>query len=106
MPTRFYAGMTPLRSLLKFGAPFEEVHRWLDAFAGTPEYGMRHRRVRHHAAGIREAVRLFGADVYKPARQHIVSDLNAGSARNPIQSLTEAQSAQSLLNTSVDSVPL
>jgi hypothetical protein len=62
-------------SLLTFGAPFEEVHRWLDEFAGTPEYGMRHRRVRHHAAGIREAVRLFGADADKAARQHIVSDL-------------------------------
>jgi hypothetical protein len=62
-------------SLLKFGVPFEEVHRWLDEFAGTPEYGMRHRRVRHHAAGIREAFRLFGTDADKAARQHIVSDL-------------------------------
>lgn len=43
--------------------------------AGTPEYGMRHRRVRHHEAGIREAVRLFGDAVGKAARQHIVNDL-------------------------------
>lgn len=58
-----------------FGAPFEDLHRWLDEFAGTPEYGMRHRRVRHHAAGIQEAVRLFATDAAKAARQHIISDL-------------------------------
>jgi len=62
-------------SLLLFGAPFEELHRWLDAFAGTPEYGMRHRQARHHATGIREAVRIFGTDAGKAARQHIVTDL-------------------------------
>ncbi len=62
-------------SFLLFGSPFGELHHWLDEFAGTPEYGMRNRRVRHHAAGIREAVRLFGADAGKAARQHIVSDL-------------------------------
>lgn len=62
-------------SFLLFGTPFEELHRWLDEFAGTPEYGMRHRRVRHHAAGIREAVRIFGTDASKAARQHIVSYL-------------------------------
>jgi hypothetical protein len=39
---------------LKFGDPFAEVHRWLDEFQGTPKYGMRHRRVRHHRAGISE----------------------------------------------------
>lgn len=65
-------------SLLLFGAPFEEVHRWLDEFAGTPEYGMRHRRVRHQAAGLQEAIRLFGSDAGKVARQHIISDLKEG----------------------------
>jgi len=60
---------------LLFGDPFEELHRWLDEFASTPEYGMRHRRVRHHLAGIREAVLLFGTEADKAARQHIVSDL-------------------------------
>jgi hypothetical protein len=58
-----------------FGAPFEEVHRWLDEFAGTPRYGMRHRRVRHHEAGIREAICLFGTEAGPVARQHIISDL-------------------------------
>ena len=35
-----------------FGNDFTEVHLWLDAFQGTEKYRMRHRRVRHHLAGI------------------------------------------------------
>ena len=57
------------------GNPFVEVHVWLDAFAGTPEYGMRHRCVRHHEAGIREAIDLFGEEGGKAARLHIIADL-------------------------------
>jgi hypothetical protein len=60
---------------LKFGEPFEEVHRWLDEFQGTPKYGMRHRRVRHHEAGILEDRALFGEKAAEVARQHIVADL-------------------------------
>ena len=62
-------------SIDRFGRPFAEVHRWLDAFSGTEPYRMRHRRVRHHEAGIREAVRLFGTEAGPVARQHIISDL-------------------------------
>ena len=62
-------------SIKLFGKPFEEVHLWLDEFAGTKEFGMRHRRKRHHLAGIEEAVKLFGEDVRPAARQHIISDL-------------------------------
>ena len=62
-------------SIRLFGQPFEEVHRWLDQFQGTPEYGMRHRRVRHHEAGIQEAIRVFGERAGLVARQHIISDL-------------------------------
>jgi hypothetical protein len=62
-------------SMLRFGQPFEEVHRWLDEFQGTPKYGMRHRRVRHHEAGIREAIGLFGGAAGEVARQHIIADL-------------------------------
>jgi hypothetical protein len=58
-----------------FGQAFEEVHRWLDEFQGTPEYGMRHRRVRHHEAGIQEAINLFGETAGQVARQYIISDL-------------------------------
>ena len=60
---------------MRFGQAFEEVHRWLDEFAGKPPYGMRHRRVRHHEAGILEARALFGEKAAEVARQHITSDL-------------------------------
>ena len=46
-----------------------------DEFAGTPEYGFRHRKKRHHQAGIEEAVRLFGESVREAARLHMVMDL-------------------------------
>lgn len=62
-------------SIRLFGKPYEEIHHWLDAFAGTPEYGFRHRRKRHHAEGLREVVRLFGKEAEDVARQHIISDL-------------------------------
>ena len=62
-------------SVALFGAPFAEVHQWLDEFAGTPGDGMRHRRVRHHEASIREAVHLFGEAAGPAARQHIIADL-------------------------------
>ena len=58
-----------------FGKPFGEVHRWLDEFAGSAEYGMRHRRKRHHAAGVQEASKLFGAEAGPVAKQHIIADL-------------------------------
>lgn len=62
-------------SLSLFGAEWEEVHFWLDAFAGKPPYGMRHRRVRHHLAGIEEIRKLFGDDAVAVTIQHIKSDL-------------------------------
>jgi valyl-tRNA synthetase len=51
------------------------VYRWLDEFAFSAKYGMRHRRVRHHDAGIDEAGRLFAKDAVAAARLHIVADL-------------------------------
>lgn len=57
-----------------FGQPYEEVHHWLDEFQGTPEYRMRHRKKRHHEAGIKQAIELFGETAGK-ASQHIISDL-------------------------------
>lgn len=62
-------------SLALFGDPYPALHRWLDEFQGTERYRMRHRRVRHHEAGIREAIRIFGEAAGPVARQHIVSDL-------------------------------
>lgn len=58
-----------------FGKPYEEVHRWLDEFAGSVEHGYRHRKKRHHEEGVREAVRLFGTEAGEAARRHIISDL-------------------------------
>jgi hypothetical protein len=59
----------------KLGQAFPEVHRWLDEFAGSEKYGMRHRSVRHHEEGIQEIVELFGPKAGEAARLHIVSDL-------------------------------
>lgn len=58
-----------------FGKAYEEVHHWLDEFAGTKPYGMRHRRKRHHEQGIARAAALFGEEAARVARQHIISDL-------------------------------
>ena len=62
-------------SIRLFGKSYEAVHRWLDEFAESKECGMRHRRKRHHLAGIEEARTLFGDDAIRVARQHIITDL-------------------------------
>jgi len=62
-------------SVRLFGRPFEQVHRWLDEFAGRPPFGMRHRKLRHHHAGIEEARRRWGDEAAAAARAHIVADL-------------------------------
>ena len=58
-----------------FGNPFEEVHLWLDEFAGRPPLGMKHRKVRHHLAGIEQVRKRWGDQAAAAARQHIISDL-------------------------------
>lgn len=35
-------------SLELFGKEYAEVHQWLDEFAESKEYGMCHRKKRHH----------------------------------------------------------
>jgi hypothetical protein len=62
-------------SLRLFGSPHLDVHLWLDALAGSPECGMRHRRKRHHRAGIEAVRRIFGDEAAEAARRHIISDL-------------------------------
>lgn len=62
-------------SILLFGKPYEEIHRWLDDFAGTPEFKMRHRKKRHHEDGLRQVRELFGEEAVKVAMRHIISDL-------------------------------
>lgn len=62
-------------SIRLFGKPYGQVHEWLDAFAGTKEFGMRHRKKRHHLKGIEEVRTLWGDDAAEAARLHIISDL-------------------------------
>jgi len=62
-------------SVILFEEPFEQVHRWLDEFAGKKPYGMKHRKKRHHLEGIKEIERLYGERAALAARQHIISDL-------------------------------
>ena len=64
-----------MESLTSFGKPFVEVHRWLDEFAGNETFGMRHRKKRHHLAGIEEVRRRLGEEAALAARQHILCDL-------------------------------
>jgi len=64
-----------LESLAHFGNAYPDVHRWLDEYAGCPPHGMRHRRLRHHTAGIVETIRRFGPQAGLAARQHILTDL-------------------------------
>ncbi len=61
------------QSILFFGEPFAEVHRWLDEFAGKTIF--RHRRLRHHEAGIDRIIRMYGEKAGRAARLHIISDL-------------------------------
>ena len=65
----------------RFGKPYAEVHQWLDEFAGQPPYGMRHRKKRHHLAGIAEVRRLWGDEAAEAARQHIIADLKLAGWR-------------------------
>ena len=64
-----------IESVQLFGEPFEEVHRWLDELAGRPPHGMRHRKFRHHQAGIDEVRRRWGDKAAAAARAHIIADL-------------------------------
>ena len=63
------------QSQATFGNEFVEVHLWLDEFAGKPPHGMKHRRFRHHEAGIREIEAIWGPLAAQAGRQHVESDL-------------------------------
>lgn len=62
-------------SIRLFGKPYTKVHLWLDEFAKSRECGMRHRRRRHHEAGLEEVRKIFGEEAVAAARQHIIADL-------------------------------
>ena len=66
-----------------FGKPFKQVHLWLDKFFSTP-LGARHRRKRHHLAGIEEVRRRWGDQAAEVAKRHIISDLTQEGWREGI----------------------
>ncbi len=55
------------------GEPFPQVHKWLDEF--FIKLGPKHRRLRHHQAGVDEVHRKWGARAAEAARLHIKADL-------------------------------
>ena len=61
-------------SVKLFGDAFEQVHLWLDEYASTP-IGAKHRRKRHHLAGIAIVRQRWGDRSVVAARQHIIDDL-------------------------------
>jgi DNA-binding GntR family transcriptional regulator len=67
------------RCLDLLGEDFRHVHLWLDEFSGTPQYGTRHRHVRHHARGIEEVRQRWGDRAREAAELHVEHDL-AGEA--------------------------
>lgn len=64
-----------LECVVKLGEPFTEVHKFLDQFAFTPEYGMRHRHKLHHKEGIEQVRKLYGDKAAEAAILHILADI-------------------------------
>ena len=62
-------------SVRLFNEPFKQVHAFLDEFARQRGIGVRHRKFRHHEAGIEEVRRRWGDKAAEAARAHIIADL-------------------------------
>ena len=62
----------------RLGQDFDEVHRWLDEFHGHPRFATRHRKVRHHWAGIEQVRERWGDQAAEAAKFHILDDLRTG----------------------------
>jgi len=56
----------------ELGDRCEEVNRWMDELFAS--MGPKHRIVRHHEGGVKEAEKLFGAIGKKAAEIHIKAD--------------------------------
>lgn len=56
----------------ELGEEFPDVHIWLDEYFSS--MGPKHRIVRHHEGGVKEAERLFGPMGKKAAEIHIKAD--------------------------------
>jgi hypothetical protein len=64
-------------SVRLFGRPFEEVHRWLDEFAGRSPAELGDEWKRHHESAIIEVRLRWGPEAAAAARLHVVSDLKS-----------------------------
>ena len=62
--------------LQKLGNPWAIIHIWLDEFAGLSGIGMKHRKFRHHQAGIDEVRNRWGYEAAEAAKLHIIADLS------------------------------
>ncbi len=71
-----------LRAKERFGSEFRHVHKWLDEFYGHPTYKTKHRKFRHHWAGINEVRTKWGDIAADVAKQHILDDLRALEDKN------------------------
>ena len=60
----------------ELGEAFEQVHLWLDELAGRPGIGTRHRRYRHHLAGVEHVRKQWGDMAAQAAINHIRMDLS------------------------------
>jgi hypothetical protein len=60
-------------SIKLFGKPFKEVHAFLDQYA--IKYSDFHRKIFHHAEGVRLVVQKFGEESRRHAEQHIIDDM-------------------------------
>lgn len=64
---------------LLLGLPYEEVHKWLDAYASyfpPPLFGEYHRSFRHNDRGVQLCQEYFGGQAGYAAMIHIVRDLD------------------------------
>ena len=64
------------------GAPFRQVHQWIDQFAWINNahrngavFNPEHRRHRHNLVGIQQAREIFGEKGAEAAKLHVLDDL-------------------------------
>lgn len=69
------------------GKDFAEVHAWLDELFQI--HGARHRRFRHHLAGVEEVRQTWGDQAAEAARLHIIADLKEEGWREGVDRLPE-----------------
>jgi len=69
------------------GKDYKEVHLWLDEY--FTKLGHKHRSIRHHEEGIKEAIEKFGIEGGKAAEIHIRKDWDGIFPNVPSRKETE-----------------